>query len=44
MDEITQAIDERMLEPAPGENVIPLRPDPNAEVRAAVVRALGNGA
>lgn len=40
---LTQAIDERTLEPAPsGENVVPLRPDPNAQVRESIVR-LANG-
>jgi len=37
---INAAIDERLLEPEPAGNVIPLRPDPNAELRAAAVRAL----
>jgi hypothetical protein len=42
-DEIVQAIEERLLEPAPEGNVVPLRPDANAPVRDAIVRALGNG-
>jgi hypothetical protein len=43
--ELLQAITERTMEPQPsGENVVPLRPDPNAELRAAAVRALSNGA
>lgn len=46
MQAIIDAIDERTLERG-GEggegNVIPLRPDPNAPVREAVIRALGNG-
>jgi len=42
-DELIAAINERTLEPPPsGDNVVPLRPDPNAEVRGAIVRALGN--
>ncbi|MBP8101491.1 MAG: hypothetical protein KAY54_06345 [Burkholderiaceae bacterium] len=40
-DEIMQAIDEPMLEPAQGENVVPLRPDTNAGLREAVIRAVG---
>lgn len=41
--EIIQAIDERLLRPQlPDGNVVPLqRPDPNAPLRDAVVRALG---
>jgi hypothetical protein len=42
-DEIVQAIEERLLEPAPEGNVVPLRPDANAPVRDAIVRALGSG-
>lgn len=39
------AIDERSLEPAGGgENVVPLRPDPNAPVRDAIVRMANGGA
>ena len=41
MDEMMTAIDERMLEPELPDNVVPLRPDPNAEVRAAIVQSLG---
>lgn len=37
---IDDAIQERLLEPPPTGNVVPLRPDPNAELRAAAVRAL----
>jgi hypothetical protein len=41
-DEIEQALAERLLEPSNPDNVVPLRPDPNAPVREAIVRALGN--
>jgi hypothetical protein len=40
-DELAAAIDEQLLEPAVPDNVVPLRPDPNAELRAAVVKTLG---
>jgi hypothetical protein len=42
-DELTTAIDEALLQPDPSGNVVPIRPDPNAPVRDAIVRALGNG-
>lgn len=42
VDEMTSSIDERLLEPETDENVIPLRPDPNAPVRDAILR-LANG-
>lgn len=38
--EVMDAIVERTLEPAPAGNVVPLRPDPNAPVREAIVKAL----
>lgn len=40
LDEINSQINEALQVAKPGENVIPLRTDPNAEVRAAMVRAL----
>ena len=43
VDELTQAIDEALLQPKSTGNVIPLRADPNAPVRDAIVKALGNG-
>jgi hypothetical protein len=39
-DAIAEAIDEQLMEPEMPANVVPLRPDPNAELRAAVVRTL----
>jgi hypothetical protein len=44
-DALTAAITERTLEPQPtGENVVPLRPDPNAAVRESLVRLANGGA
>jgi hypothetical protein len=42
LQSMLDAVRERTLErtPEPGSNVVPLRPDPNAELRAAAVRAL----
>ena len=39
-DRVIAAVDAMLHEAKPGDNVIPLRPDPNAELRAAAVRAL----
>ena len=39
-DKVLAAIDAIAHETPPGDNVIPLRPDPNADLRAAAVRAL----
>jgi hypothetical protein len=44
MDEINASIDERMMRPEPaGGNVLPLRPDPNAPVRDAILRMANGG-
>jgi len=40
-DALATAIDEQLLEPDMPGNVVPLRPDPNADLRAAVVKSLG---
>lgn len=43
-DAMLTAIDERAMEPPPPGNVVPLRPDPNAPVREAIVRMANGGA